>query len=165
MAFDETLWQRLIHGGCSFREALEPPQKSLCRNDYNVAGICSRACCPLANSQYATVIENEGVLHLYVKTPERAHLVKKLWEKFKLSKSLLRALQQVDERMEHWSSHQVNRVKQRVTKLLQMLASTRDIAVQEAKGKSTKYVPIKKKTERRPAALDEERIQQGRPCG
>jgi len=153
MGIDEALWNKLNHEHCSYKEKGATPQ-SLCRNEYNVTGLCSRSVCPLANDKYATVLDKEGVIFLYMKTPERAHSPKHLWEKVKLSNNFLQALDQVSKHMEHWPDSQVNRVKQRLTKLRQMLVRTRNITAQQASGQGTTLVPIKRKTEKREAKLE-----------
>jgi len=52
----------------------------------NVDGECSFLYCPLANSQYATITEEDGLLYLNMKTAERKHLPNKWWEKIQLPK-------------------------------------------------------------------------------
>lgn len=102
----------------------------------NVSGLCSRMTCPLANSNYASVREDEGrdkklilgQLYLYIKTIERSHAPSKMWERVKLSKnystvhlSLIQALGQIDKELEFWPEFLIHKNKQRLTKLTQML--------------------------------------------
>mmetsp|Transcript_63810 Transcript_63810/g.152180 ORF Transcript_63810/g.152180 Transcript_63810/m.152180 type:complete len:282 (-) Transcript_63810:64-909(-) len=146
---DETIWTCIAPDTgyqCAFRVRMKAPKQNFCKNKYNVTGICDKISCPLANSQYATVIEEEGVCYLYMKTVERAHSPKNLWEKVKLSRNYLQALDQINKHLEFWPDHRVNRCKQRLTKIRQMLIRMRRLAL-HAKG--PRLVPIKKKTERR----------------
>lgn len=142
---DETIWHCVNHDYCSFKVKLTQPKQNFCRNKHNVTGLCNRVSCPLANSQYATVLEEEGVCFLYMKTVERAHSPKNLWEKVKLSKNYLQALEQITKNLEYWPDHMINRCKQRLTKMRQMLIRMRKLSMKEG----TRLVPIKKKMERR----------------
>mmetsp|Transcript_13139 Transcript_13139/g.24215 ORF Transcript_13139/g.24215 Transcript_13139/m.24215 type:complete len:284 (-) Transcript_13139:61-912(-) len=146
---DETLWSCIAPETgyqCAYRVRMKAPKQNFCKNKYNVSGLCNKISCPLANSQYATVIEEEGVCYLYMKTVERAHSPKNLWEKVKLSRNYLQALDQINKHLEYWPEHRINRCKQRITKIRQMLIRMRRLALHS---KGPRLVPIKKKTERR----------------
>lgn len=147
MINDEMTWQCINQGFCSFKHKIKQPETTFCRNEYNSTGLCNRVSCPLANSEYATVMEKEGVCFLYIKTVERAHTPKHMWEKVKLSKNFMEALKQIDEHLLHWADHKKNRCKQRLTKMRQSLVRQRNIQLNSAN--ATKMVSIKKKTERR----------------
>lgn len=142
---DETIWHCVNHDYCSFKVKMKSPQQNFCRNQHNNTGLCNRTSCPLANSQYATVIEEEGISYLYMKTVERAHSPKNLWERVKLSRNYLQALEQISKHLEYWPAHMVNRCKQRLTKIRQMLIRMRKLSMREG----PRLVPIKKKTEKR----------------
>lgn len=150
---DETLWQCLNNDYCSYKVQVggikgsaTNGKQNFCRNQYNVTGLCNRVSCPLANGRYATVLEEEGVCYLHIKTIERAHSPKNLWEKVKLSRNFLEALKQIDEQLKYWPEHMINRCKQRLTKMRQMLIRMRKQSMKEG---GPRLVPIKKKTERR----------------
>jgi len=147
---DETIWQCINYGHCSFKVKWKEPKQNFCRNPHNNTGLCNRTSCPLANSQYATVMEEEGVLFLYMKTVERAHSPKNLWERVKLSRNYLQALEQIDTELEYWPKHVINRCKQRLTKMRQMLIRMRKLSLKNG----PRLVPIKTKTEKRERARE-----------
>ncbi|CAE7848012.1 mak16, partial [Symbiodinium sp. KB8] len=124
---DELIWEIIYYGQCSFKAKL-PEGETFCRNPYNVTGQCNRSACPLANSRYATLREDGGRIYLYVKTPERAHTPKFLWERIKLSKNYTKALEQVDKELAYFPKFLVHRNKQRLTKIYQYLVRSRKLS-------------------------------------
>jgi len=131
---------------------MKQPATDFCRSPYNHTGLCNKASCPLANSQYATVREEEGIAYLYMKTVERAHSPKNLWERVKLPRNFLEALDTINKQLEYWDTSVINRCKQRLTKIRQMLVRMRRLQLRQ--GDKARLVPIKKKTERREAVRE-----------
>ncbi|KAF7243790.1 hypothetical protein EG68_10253 [Paragonimus skrjabini miyazakii] len=116
-----------------------------CRNDNNVTGLCNRHSCPLANSQYATLKERDGVVHLFLKEPERVPYPGKQWERVKLSRNKKQALAQIKKHMVFWDSWIISRVKQRFFRIRDNLKNMRRLALTRQK----KLEPIDRKVERR----------------
>lgn len=144
MQNDEVTWNVINKNFCSFK--VKTLREDMCRNAYNVTGKCNRVSCPLANSNYGTVVEHQGKLYLCLKTVERAHLPSKMWEKIKLPLNVRQAKEVIDREMKNvYKKHQIERCKRRTIKLKQMLDRMRRL---ELKPKE-KLVPVKKKTERR----------------
>ena len=145
MQHDEIIWSVINHQFCSFKSKIEN-ERTFCRNEYNVTGLCSRSSCPLANSRYATIRESSpGVLHLYVKTIERAHTPKDLWELIPLDRDYAKAMATVEEELLYFPKALKHRCMQRLTKIHQYLIRMRKL---ELKVKP-KLQGIMKKVDRR----------------
>ncbi|KAJ7953552.1 Protein MAK16-like [Quillaja saponaria] len=149
MQHDEVIWQVIRHNHCSFMSKIETGK--FCRNPYNVTGICNRSSCPLANSRYATIRDEDGVFYLYMKTIERAHMPNKLWERVKLPRNYEKALEIIDKHLMYWPKFLVHKTKQRLTKMTQMRIRMRKLALKTRE----KIMTLPRKQEKREARRQE----------
>lgn len=143
MNHDDAMWNIMGQTFCSFKAKTHDDKVRFCRNPYNLTGLCQRGVCPLSNAQYATVVEHEDELYLYVKTAERAHLPRRQWEKVKLDSNFLKALEQIDEELQWWDRKLVNKVKARLVRLKQYLMRKRKMLMEP----EVKYVSVNKRQE------------------
>ncbi len=145
MQTDEMIWGIINHGFCSFKAKLPMDKHVLCRNPNNATGLCTRLSCPLANAKYATIREMNGKCYLFMKTPERAHTPKHLWEKVLLPQNYMNAIKMINEQLQYWPVHMKNKCKLRLTRIHQYLIRMRRLR----KETQPELVPIQQKTERR----------------
>ena len=152
MQHDEMIWTVINNQFCSYKTTMKSAisdKQNFCRHPYSVNGLCNRQCCPLANSKYATIREENGRVSLYIKTVERAHSPKNLWEKIYLSRNYSKALAQVDEQLQFFPKTLQHRNKQRLTKIYQYLIRMRKIKLKELSGRKAKMVGINRKIDQR----------------
>ena len=157
MQNDEMIWQVIGHFSCSFRVSTKLQGKdtqNFCQNKHNVTGLCNRSSCPLANSRYATILEEKGRCYLYMKTIERAHTPKKLWQKVKLNRNYAKALEQIDSHLQYWPNFLVHKNKQRLTKITQYLIRMKRLAL-KVRPKIVTVPARKEKVERKREAKAE----------
>jgi protein MAK16 len=152
MQHDEMIWQVINHQFCSYQATLEKAlsdRTRFCRHPYSTTGLCNRTSCPLANSRYAVVREEAGKLALCIKTVERAHTPKHLWERVPLSRNYAKALEQIDEHLQYFPKVLIHRNKQRLTKIHQYLLRMRKLELQKRSGRKAVHVRVHRKVEQR----------------
>ena len=150
---DEMIWQVINHQFCSYKTTIgkaKSDKTTFCQHPYSVTGLCNRTSCPLANSLYATLREENGKVYLCMKTVERAHSPKNLWEKVLLSRNYSKALTQIDEHLQYFPKVLMHRNKQRLTKIHQYLLRMRKLKLKELAGRKAKIVqaPTRKVAQR-----------------
>lgn len=108
----------------------------------------------MANSRYATIREDKGRMYLYIKTAERAHSPKRMWQKIRLPRQYSAALAQIDEHLAYWPKFLIHKNKQRLTKITQYLIRMRKLQL-KIKPKLLTMPARKEKMEKRKEAKAE----------
>jgi protein MAK16 len=117
---NESIWKIIGNKGfCSFK--FYSKSQKFCKNKFNISGLCSKQSCPLVNTKYATILEKNGEIYLYVKDTLNSQYPDRLWKKFILSRNFLKSLQELDFFLSLWPKFFVYKTKQKLAKLHQIL--------------------------------------------
>lgn len=123
---DEQIWNTIGNKKhCSFKT--KTPTVLLCRNPYNVNGLCEQKSCPLSNSKYATVREDKGELFLFIKEPERISKPSIMYEKILLNTNYEEALKELETHLLYWDEELIKKCKRKMTKLYKYLINKKDL--------------------------------------
>ena len=121
-ASDEIIWKVLQNGSCAFRMKSVTDGKYFCMHRMNVDGLCGSQWCPLSNSEYSTVYEEDGKLYYAERTVERNHMPCEWWEKTEISKDNMdEARQVIMDKMEFRNVKLRTRALEKYQKLVSVL--------------------------------------------
>lgn len=135
--FNRNIWNAIGNKKhCSFN--LHTKHEVLCKNKYNLTGICNEYSCPLANTEYATVILDGNKILLCIKSDNK-------WTETELSYDYLEALKTIDFLLSGFDKDTIDKCKNRLTKHFECLERW----IELEKNPDTKLIVNKKKMNRR----------------
>jgi protein MAK16 len=97
----------------------------VCKSNFNLTNMCSRQSCPISNSRYATIIEQDGIFFLLKKDSNKLSFPKKIWKKIPLSRNFLKAVQEINFNLAFWPKFFLHYTKKKLMKLTQFLIRNR----------------------------------------
>ncbi|MEN2497875.1 MAG: ribosome biosynthesis protein [Marteilia pararefringens] len=139
---DDFVFLTLSKSFCSYQNKT----KNLvsCRNKNNLTGICARAACPLANTEYATVVMNDdNTICLKVKIPELRHQPSREWKVIELDiDNKSKALQQIKEATAKHTQWVTDKCKKKYLTFIEIAKN-----MQNTNQQKETLIPLKRKVE------------------